>query len=137
METYGVGVFPSFIPTAMSLQARELMVCHSCIALSACHSPHIDRPALNTTCRAIDYERDEDAIKTKALSFFANWSGGSYGSESNTDTFIVCPRATAMTPFMSEGVVYTPVIPGLAEVYGIPTTVLHIIPAPPPGRTSG
>jgi len=106
------------------------MVCHSRIAFPACHSPHIDRPALNATYRAIEYERDEDVIKTEAPSFFVNWSGGSYGSESNTDTFIVCPRTTAMTPYMSEGVVYTPVIPDLADVHGIPTTVPHILPVP-------
>ena len=48
---------------------------------------------LDAIYHAIEYE-DEAETKSKALSVFAGWAQGTYGSEPDTDIFIVCPRTT-------------------------------------------
>jgi hypothetical protein len=52
---------------------------------------------LNSIYHAIEYGGNEDEIKSKTLSVFADWSHGTYGSGPDTDIFILCPRTTEGT----------------------------------------
>ena len=49
---------------------------------------------LDAIYQAIEYGGDEDAIRTKTLSVLADWAQGIYGSGSDTDVFVICPRRT-------------------------------------------
>ena len=57
---------------------------------------------LDAISHAIEHGRNEDTIRSETLSVFAGWAQGAYGSGSDTDLFILCPRTTDGT-VMLEG----------------------------------
>jgi len=65
------------------------------LPLTVCQQNNLD-----AVYRAIEYRRDEDAARAKTISIFSDWAQGTYGSESDTDIFIICPRATDGTTIL-------------------------------------
>ena len=84
------------------LHARELMVRYF-FQSSLLSSLTVRWQAnLDAISYAVERGENEDSTRSETLSVFANWAQGIYGSGSDTDIFIICPRTTDGT-VMLEG----------------------------------
>ena len=55
---------------------------------------------LDAISLAIEHRENEDVTRSETISLLSGWARGTYGSGSDTDMFIICPRTTDGTAIL-------------------------------------